>query len=137
MKPHQIALTRRLALVLGLAAAAPRTAHAATFRARGLGAKDLHATLAAILPPGLDPARLGAELYAAAPIPLADCLHRAGLCGPLPSRATLTAQIANDFAAGRVVTIAGWHLSRTEAWLCAAIHAQAQPPRSAAASPPI
>lgn len=75
---------------------------------------------------------LGANLHAAATIPLADCLHRAGFGGPLPDRATLaaqttaqiTAQITDDFAAGRVVTLAGWHLSRTEAWLCAAIHAQ-------------
>lgn len=128
MQPHQIGLTRRLALVLGLAAAAPRAAHPAMLRANNLHARNLHATLAAILPRGLDPAHLGAELHAAAAIPLADCLHRAGLRGPFPDRATLAAQIAaqitDDFAAGRVITLAGWHLSRTEAWLCAAIHAQ-------------
>ena len=110
MHRHQIGLTRRLALLLGLAAAAPQSAHAATLRT----------TLASILPPGLDPATLGAELHAAGPIPLADCLHRAGLASTIPDH--LAARITDDFAAGRVLTLAGWHLSHTEAWLCAALH---------------
>ena len=45
-------------------------------------------------------------------------------CRPVNLRATLADQIAEDFATGRVVTLAGWQLAHTEAWLCAAIHAQ-------------
>ena len=105
---HQTGPTRRLTLALGLASIT------------ACRPVNLRATLAAILPPGLDPAQLGAELHATAPIPLADCLQRAGLA----NRATLADQIAEDFATGRVVTLAGWQLAHTEAWLCAAIHAQ-------------
>ena len=87
-------------------------------------ARNLRASLAIILPPALDPAALGAELHAAAPVLLADCLHRAGLGDADPNPAWLAARSAGDSAAGQVLTPAGWHLSRTEAWLCAAIHAR-------------
>ncbi len=79
------------------------------------------ATAAALrrgLPPGLDPHQIGAALRVTHPdCSTADCLARAAL----PNFADLQARIAADFAAGRTVTVDGWLLSHTEAWLCAAL----------------
>lgn len=78
----------------------------------------LRAALRHHLPPGLDPAALGAALRAAHPAcSTQDCLARAALADP----AALPAQSAADFAEGHTVIVDGWVLSRTEAWLCAAL----------------
>ena len=115
MPSNKPALTRRLALILGLTAAATTSPMRTT---------SLRANLAAILPSQLDPEILGAELHANAPVSFAGCLHRAGLPGAILDRAAIAARVAEDFAAGRVINVAGWQLAQTEAWLCAAIHAQ-------------
>jgi len=71
-----------------------------------------------ILPPGLDPAAIGAALRASYPgCTRGECRTRAALA----DLANLPARAAADFAAGRTVTVEGWILSRTEAWLCATI----------------
>ena len=120
MPSHKPALTRRLALILGLTAAAtPRAPRAASLRAA-----SLRISLAGILPNQLDPELLGAELHANAPVTVAGCLHRAGATGAVLDHTWIAARVAEDFAAGRVVNVAGWQLAQTEAWLCAAIHAQ-------------
>lgn len=127
MKPYQIALTRRLALVLGLATlAVPRMARAKPPGTPTRRLPDLRASLDGILPRALDPGHLGAALHTPAPVCLADCLHHAGTL--VPEHAWVAAQVAEDFARGRVVNVNGWRLSHTEAWLCAAIHAQENPP---------
>ena len=111
-------LTRRLAMLLGLAAVmAP---HPAASRA-----SDLRALLAALLPPSLPARQLGAQLRTTSPAAVAACLARAGVCAATLTPARLAVQVAEDFAAGRVVTVAGWHLAHTEAWLCAALDASA------------
>ena len=80
--------------------------------------RAIAAALRAILPPGLDPYRLGAQFHVDQPnCNPAHCLDRA----TLPDLAALPARVAADFAAGDTVTIDGWVLSRTEAWLCAAL----------------
>jgi len=74
--------------------------------------------LARTLPPGLDPRALGRVMRAAHPTCTpADCHAHAAL----PTLAALPSAIAADFAAGHTVTIDGWLLSRTEAWLCATL----------------
>lgn len=70
------------------------------------------------LPPGLDPHAIGAALRAAHPAcTQADCRARAAL----PDLARLAAASSADFARGDTVTVDGWVLSRTEAWLCATL----------------
>ena len=106
-------LSRRLAIALGLTALAP-AAHNPNLRTR----------LAALLPPGLNPAAIGAALQAQTPTPFAACLDTAG-CSLAPSPAWLAGRVTEDFTTGRTLTVAGWHLSHTEAWLCAALQAPA------------
>ena len=70
------------------------------------------------LPPGMDPHAIGAALRAAHPgCTTADCHTRAAL----PDLARLPAASTADFARGDTVTVDGWVLSRTEAWLCATL----------------
>ena len=119
----QPTLTRRLAMLLGLAAVIapnPDAPWPPTSRA-----SKLRALLAALLPPSLPARQLGAQLRASRPATFAACLARAGVCQATLTPAHLAAQVAEDFAAGRVVSVAGWHLARTEAWLCAALDASA------------
>ena len=96
MPSNKPALTRRLALILGLTAAATTSPMRTT---------SLRANLAAILPRQLNPARLGAVLHAAASFPRAGLSRTFPNCA-FPDRAALAARIAEDFAAGRVVTAA-------------------------------
>jgi hypothetical protein len=71
-----------------------------------------------ILPPGLDPAAIGAALRASYPTcSRGECRTRAALA----DLANLPARAAADFAAGHTVIVEGWILSRTEAWLCATL----------------
>ena len=70
------------------------------------------------LPPGLDPRAIGAALRAAPPGSGA-AVWRAG--ADLPSPDELPARAAADFAAGRIVIVQGWILSRAEGWACAAL----------------
>jgi hypothetical protein len=78
----------------------------------------MEAALRLVLPPGLEPRALGAALRAAHPDCTAqECLVRAAL----PDLSVLPARSAADFAAGDIVAVDGWILSRTEAWLCAAL----------------
>jgi hypothetical protein len=71
-----------------------------------------------LLPPGLDPLAIGAALRAVHPgCTRADCFAHAALA----DLAALPSVAAADFAAGRTVTVDGWILSHTEAWLCAAL----------------
>lgn len=84
----------------------------------GADAAPSAATLRRHLPPGLDPHEIGAALRATHPTcSTADCLARAAL----PNPADLPSRIAADFTAGATVTVDGWVLSHTEAWLCAAL----------------
>jgi hypothetical protein len=70
------------------------------------------------LPPGLDPRAIGAALRAAHPgCSAAACRARAALA----DLGGLGAASAADFARGDTVTVDGWVLSRTEAWLCATL----------------
>ncbi len=70
------------------------------------------------LPPGLDPHAIGATLRAAHPAcSPADCQARAALS----DLADLAAASTADFARGNTVTVDGWVLSHTEAWLCATL----------------
>lgn len=106
--PHRFRTTRRRALAAAFA-----------FLATALAPRPgLAAALHRHLPPGLDPAVLGAALRVAHPTcTTADCLARAAL----PNPADLPARAAADFAAGRTLAVNGWILSETEAWLCAAL----------------
>ncbi len=83
-----------------------------------LAATPAAAALAAHLPPGLDPRAIGAALRAAHPgCSAAACRARAALA----DLGGLGAASAADFARGDTVTVDGWVLSRTEAWLCATL----------------
>jgi hypothetical protein len=91
---------------------------AALLAPHGADAAPSAAALRRALPPGLDPYAIGTALRATHPAcSTADCRARAAL----PNPADLPARIAADFAAGRTVTVDGWVLSHTEAWLCAAL----------------
>ena len=111
-QPHGPHTTRRRTLAAALAFLAT------AFTPRASRAASLATSLRQHLPPGLDPRALGAALRAAHPgCTAADCLARAAL----PNPADLPARSSADFAAGRTITVNGWVLSRTEAWLCAAL----------------
>jgi len=76
------------------------------------------AMLARTLPPALDARSIGRALRAAHPAcTTADCRARAALA----DLAALPTATTADFATGATVTVDGWVLSRTEAWLCAAL----------------
>lgn len=95
---------------------------------RPAAARDLHAVLAGILPPGLNPSALGAAMCATArregaPLNAATCLRMAGVPGTSAGWSWVAAQVAEDFAEGRMVDVQGWQLAHTEAWLCAALTA--------------
>ena len=82
-------------------------------------ATTLESALRRTLPPGLDPRALGTALRAAHPAcTTADCLAHAA---PPDNLATLPSRSAADFANGHTITVNGWILSHTEAWLCAAL----------------
>jgi len=105
-------LTRRLLLAILPALAVPPPAAAEPPAYAVAGALRRH------LPQGLDPHAIGAAQRAAHPTCTpADCHAHAAL----PTLAALPSAIAADFAAGHTVTIDGWLLSRTEAWLCATL----------------
>ena len=107
-----------MALVLAaLSAGAPWSARPAAATA------GLDACLHRLLPPGIDVARLGARAQASKPVGLAECLRLAGVMDAAPGWDWVPAQVSEDFATGRIVTVDGWQLSQTEAWLCAALHA--------------
>lgn len=110
---------RALAALAGAGVVLGRRALAARSPTAGL-AGCLHA----LLPPGLDPAQLGAAVRAgAAERPdLAGCLAHAAVPAEAQGWGWVAPRVAADFAAGRTVAAAGWQLATTEAWLCAALH---------------
>jgi len=84
----------------------------------------LRACLADVLPPALDPLAIGwAVLATQGPdCDAAACLRHAGRPAAIPPVwGWVAAQVRDDFAAGRIMQVAGWQLSRTEAWLCAVL----------------
>lgn len=108
----------RRALAAGLAVLAAPSSPGARALPGQAASSALTAALRDVLPPSLDAGALGRWLRAAHPACTpAECLVRAGV----RDLATLPSRVAADFAAGRVVAVDGWLLSRTEAWLCAAI----------------
>jgi len=95
--------------------------------ASGLTAGAAQAAAALAAPPVRDldaAARIGRAALAEGALPAdAAALRRELDAGAAPVRALFARDwrpaIRSDFAAGRIVRIAGWQLSRTEAGLCA------------------